>query len=103
MRLFEHNTNSEPLNERDRAGQQAELNQLIRRLEEMRLALKKDIKKRSLVESQLSNELNIGVLAAELVLKNKPPQLATPACRTSTAAIIIRSKTKKQHALLMHI
>ena len=71
--LLSHNANSEPLSERDRASQQAELNQLIRQLKEIQVALKKDIKNRSLVVTQLSNtELKIGVLAAELrVLKKQ--------------------------------
>lgn len=100
--LLSHNTNSEPLNERDRASQQAELNQLIRQLEEVQLALKKDIKKRSLVESQLSNtELNIGVLAAELqVLKKQAAAMAAKLVELQQQQLSLDQKTKKQHALL---
>ena len=65
--LLSHNASSQPNSEHDRASQKAELDQLTRQLKEVQLALKKDIKKRSLIESQLSNtELKIGVLAAEL-------------------------------------
>ena len=43
--LLSHNANSQPLSERDRASQQAELDQLTRQLKEVQLALQKDIKK----------------------------------------------------------
>lgn len=100
--LLSHNTNSEPLSERDRASQQAELNQLIRQLEEVQLALKKDIKKRSLVESQLSNtELKIGALAAELqVLKKQAAAMAAKLVELQQQQLSLDQKTKKQHALL---
>jgi len=100
--LLSNNTNCEPLSERDRASQQAELNQLIRQLEEVQLALKKDIKKRSLVESQLSNtELKIGALAAELqVLKKQAATMAAKLVELQQQQLSLDQKTKKQHALL---
>ncbi|MAV75826.1 MAG: hypothetical protein CL691_04330 [Cellvibrionales bacterium] len=100
--LLSHNANSEPLSERDLASQQADLDQLISQLKEMQLALKKDIKKRSLVESQLSNtELKIGVLAAELqVLKKQAAAMAAKLVELQQQQSLLDQKTKKQYALL---
>ena len=100
--LLSHNANSQPLSERDRASQQAELDQLTRQLKEVQLALKKDIKKRSLVESQLSNtELKIGALAAELqVLKKQAVAMAAKLVKLQQQQLLLDQKTKKQYALL---
>ncbi|MEE3239554.1 MAG: peptidoglycan DD-metalloendopeptidase family protein [Pseudomonadota bacterium] len=100
--LLSHNANSEPLSERDRASQQAELNQLIRQLKEIQVALKKDIRNRSLVVTQLSNtELKIGALAAELrVLKRQATLMDANLVELQQQQLSLDQKTKKQHALL---
>lgn len=100
--LFNHNASSEPLSERDRASQQAELDQLIKQLKQVQQALKKDLKKRSLVESQLSNtELKIGSLAAELqALKKQAAAMAAKLIELQQQQLLLDQKTKKQYALL---
>ena len=104
--LLSHDANSQPLSERDRASQQAELDQLTRQLKEVQLELRKDIKKRSLVESQLSKtELEIGALTGELrVLRKQADKIAAKLIELKNKQLILDQKTKKQHALMaLHI
>ena len=102
MTLFNHEASSDSFSERERDSQQAKFDQLTKQLNQVQLALKKDLKKRSLIESQISNtELSIGSLAAELrSLKNQVIEIAAKLVELQKQQVLLDQQTKKQYALL---
>ena len=102
MTTFNGHAISQSLNEHERVSYQAELDQLAEQLKKLQLQLKKDIKKRSLVESQLSDtEINIGTLSAKLQqLKKQAASMTAKLTKLKQKQSLLNQQTKKQYALL---